>query len=64
MNHRLGWAEGEHNLVFYVDGIHIAGHNPIWVHMILTAVVKCFERVGLQTNLGKAKVIVCTLEFI
>ena len=38
--------------------------NPIWVKKSLTALVLMFDRVGLQTNLGKTKAMVCTPGFI
>ena len=47
-----------------MDDGHIEGHNPIWVHTMLTEVVIMFKRVGLQTKIGKTKEIVCNTEFI
>ena len=44
----LGWAEEEHNMVFYVDNGCIAGCKPIWVHTIMMVVVSMFKRLGLQ----------------
>ena len=58
------WAEGEHNITLYEENVRIAGRNPIWVQTILTVVVRMFERVGLQTNLGKTKEMVGTHSFI
>ena len=49
----LGWAAGEHIIVSYVVDVRIAGRKTIWVQTTLTAVVRIFERVGLQKNLGK-----------
>ena len=63
-NHGLGWAAVQHNIVLYTDDGRIAVHNPICVHMTLTAVVSMFEMVGLQTNLGKTKAMVCTPSLI
>ena len=57
-NHGLGWAVGVHNIIFYEDNGRIAGHNPIWVYMILTAAVRMFKRMGLLKNLGKTKAMV------
>ena len=51
----LVWAEGDHNIVFYLDDGRIAGHKPIWVQTTLTSVVRMFKRVGMQTNLGNTK---------
>ena len=44
----LGWAEEEHNMVFYADNGCIAGCKPIWVHTIMMVVVSMFKRLGLQ----------------
>ena len=60
----LVWAEGEHNIVFYLDDGRIAGHKPIWVQTTLTSVVRMFKRVGMQTNLGNTKSMVWTPGFI
>ena len=46
-HHGLGWAAGEHNIVFYADGIRIADHNRIWLQAILTEVVRMYDRVVL-----------------
>ena len=62
--HWLGWEAGDHNIVLYADNGHIAGYNPIWVQTMLTVVVRMFERVGLQTNLGKTKSMLCNTGFI
>ena len=59
-HHRFGWAVVEHKICFYADDRRIAGRNPFWVKISLTAMVIMFERVGLQTNLIKTKPIVCT----
>ena len=55
VHHRFGWSAGEHKICFYADDGRIAGRNPIWVQTILQAIVRMFERVGLQTNLGRTK---------
>ena len=39
----------------------IAGFNYIWVQVTLTDTVMMFERVGLQTNLGKTKEMMLTM---
>ena len=41
-HHRFGWAAGKHNIVLYADNGRIAGHNSIWVHTILTLVLRMF----------------------
>ena len=63
-HHVFGWAAGEHNIVFYADDGRIAGRNNIWVQTTLIAMVRTFERVGLQKNLGKTKVMMCNQGFI
>ena len=50
---------GKHNVFFYTDEILIMGEKPIWVHKMMTVLVCMFESVGLQTNMGKIKVMVC-----
>ena len=57
--HRLGWTADEHKIVFYEDDGRIAGRNPIWVQTTLTLVVWIFERVGIITNLGNTKAMMC-----
>ena len=64
VQHEFRWAVGEHKIVFYADDSRMTGCNPIWVQKTLTEVVQMFERVGLQSNLRKTKVMVCTLGFI
>ena len=44
---------GEHNIVSYSDDGRISVRNPIWVKKMLTVVVRMFDRVGLQMDLGK-----------
>ena len=63
-HHRLGWAVGEHNIVFYADNGHIAGRNAIWIQTILTDMVRMFKRVRLLTNICNNKSMVFTLGFI
>ena len=41
-HHGFGWVEVEHNIVFYVENIRIAGRNPIWVQTTLTEMVRIF----------------------
>ena len=62
--HGFGWLVGKHNICFYADDRRIAGHNPIWVHKALTAIVRMFERLVLLKNLSKTKSMVCTWGFI
>ena len=53
--HDFRWAAGEHNICFYADDGRIAGQLPIWVKTLLTAMVRIFNTVGLQTNMSKTK---------
>ena len=63
-HHGMGWVVFEHNIIFYADNYHIEVCNPIWVQMILTAVVRMSDRVGLLTNLSITKSMVYTPVFI
>ena len=63
-HHRLGWATGESNLVFYVDDVRITERYPDWVQDALLVMVDMFCRVGLEKNLEKTKATVCTPGFI
>ena len=60
----LVWEAADHNILFYADVRSITGHNSIWVQTTLITVVRMFERVGLQMNLGKTKSIVFIPSFI
>ena len=44
---------GDHNIVFYVDNVRIAGRNIIWQ-----------AKIPLKKNLGRTKARGCTVEFI
>ena len=59
-NHRIGWVEGEQNLVLYVDERRIAIRYQIWVKDYLPVTVAIFRGVGLDTNLENRKSLVCT----
>ena len=54
----------DHNIVFYADDGRIAGYNPNWVKTMLMVVVKNFNKVALQTNMGKKNAMVFNLGFI
>ena len=54
-HHGFGWVAGEHKIFFYSDDGWISGRNPIWVQIALTAIVRMFDRVGLQKNLRNTK---------
>ena len=62
--HDMGWELGARNLVFYANGGRIAGRNHEWVQDALNVTVAMFQRMGLETNLDKTKVMVCTPGFI
>ena len=55
----LGWVAGRKNIIFYADDGRIMGRKSIWVQKMLTVIEHIFVRVGLQTNLGKTKLIIC-----
>ena len=38
----MGWASGEHNLIFYADGRRIGGRDHIWVQDALAVSVTVF----------------------
>ena len=62
--HGFVWEAGEHNICFYADDGHISGQYSIWVQTTRTAMIRIFKRIGLQTNLGRTKSIICTPGFI
>ena len=59
-HHRFFWEASEHCIVFYTENGRVFGRNPIWVQMTMTDMVRMFDRVGIQINLGKTKVMLCT----
>ena len=63
-HHGFGWSAGKHNIYFYADDGRIAGRNLVWLQKTLTAMVRVFDMVGLQTKLGNTKAMICTLGFI
>ena len=63
-HHGLCWEAGGHSIILYADYGCIVGSNHIWVQKTITAVVRMFKRVGLLSNFGKTKVMVCTPGFI
>ena len=62
--HGIGWALGEHSIVFYAYYGCISGRSPNWVQMILTAVVRIFKRFILHMNLVKTNTMVYSPGFI
>ena len=60
----LGWAVGEKEIVFYDNNGRMMGRNHIWVQGTLMTLVWIFDQVGIYTNLGKTKSMVCTPGFI
>ena len=63
-HHGFGWVVGHHNIVFYKNDGQIDVRNPIWVQKNLISMVRTFDRVGIQKNMGKTKAMVCTPGFI
>ena len=55
---------GENHFLLYADNDIIAGQNPMQVQTTLAAMVRILDRVGLITNIGKTKAMVCTPGFI
>ena len=45
VQHGMGWAAGENNIVLYAKNGHIEACNPIWVYTTLTVVIQIFNRV-------------------
>ena len=62
--HDMGCAAGERILVFYADDGRIVGRYHEWIQDALTVTVVMFSRMGLDANLKKTKVMVCTPGFI
>ena len=60
----LGCAAGDINLVFCADYRWISGWDHEWIQDKLTMTVYMFHRMGLESNLEKTKVMVCTPRFI
>ena len=60
--HGMVWEAGARNLVFYADDGRIAGRDHEWIQDAPTMTVAMFWRIGLEMNLGKNKVMVCTLD--
>ena len=54
----------ECNLIFYLDERRISGREHIWVKDTVMVSVAMFRPVGLETNLDKKKVLVCTPGYI
>ena len=61
---RLGWADGERNLIFYDNDRRILGRDHEWVQDSLLVTVEMFHRMELETNIEKTKAVVCTPGFI
>ena len=53
--HRLGWAAGERNLVFYEYDGWIAGKEPYWTQDAPSVTLDMFCRVSLDTDLEKKR---------
>ena len=60
----MGWAEGGRNLVFYIYDRRISVRDHKWVQDALLVTVDMFHRMGLEVNLDKTKLMICTPGFI
>ena len=60
----MGWADGEINLVLYVDDGRIVGKDHELVQDALIVTVATSRSMGLGANLEKTKAMVCTPRFI
>ena len=59
--HGLGWAAGGRNVMFYTNGVRIAGQDHEWVQDALSETVAMFRRMGLEMNIYKSNTMICTL---
>ena len=62
--HRLGWATGGRNLVFYNNGGRIVGRYHEWVQDAFTVIIEMLHRVIINTNLDNTSYMFCTPVFI
>ena len=62
--HGIGWAAGDRNLIFYTDDKGIWGRDHIRLKDSLTVSVSMLRWLGLEMNLEKTKVLVCTSRYI
>jgi hypothetical protein len=46
--------------IFYVDDAYVAARDPVFLQRALNALMDTFERVGLETNIGKSQAMICT----
>ena len=60
----MGWAVGEHNLIFYMYDGSTGGRYHIWVQDALTVSVAMFRQLGLDKKLEKTNTLVCTTGYI
>ena len=52
--------EGRHqSALFYADDSMVESSNPCWLQWAFNDLVGLFDRVGLQTNIGKTVSMVC-----
>ena len=52
--------EGRHQAaLFYADDSMVASSNPRWLQWAFNTLVRLFDRVGLQTNVGKTVRMTC-----
>ena len=62
--HGMGWSAWDQEIIFYSDDGRIAWRNPIWFQGMLTKLVRMFERMYIDTNMGKTKSMKCMPGFI
>ncbi len=46
--------------IFYVNDAYLASWDPEFLQYALTHLVHLFERIGLQTNMTKTQIMICT----
>ena len=52
--------EGQHQVtLFYADDGMVVLSDPAWIQVAFNALVGLFDRVGMQTNVGKTVSMVC-----
>ena len=56
---RLGEAARDHMVAFFVDDRLVAARCPEWLQFSFQILIALFERIGLQTNTEKTKVMMC-----
>jgi hypothetical protein len=55
----IGEAVRDHVVAFFADDRLVAARCPEWLQSSFTILIHLFERIGLQTNAAKTKVMTC-----